>query len=51
MILDRSPEDEPLIPAEKTRIRLDMLRKRQQLNADIQEPIITITSIFAATLI
>ena len=27
MILDRSPDDEPLIPAERTRIRLEMMRK------------------------
>ena len=31
MILDRSPEDEPLIPAEKTRIRLEMLRKKTRV--------------------
>ena len=28
MILDRSPEEEPLIPAERTKIRLEMVRKR-----------------------
>ena len=27
MILDRSPDDEPLIPAERTKIRLEMMRK------------------------
>ena len=31
MILDRSPEEEPLIPAEKTRIRLEMARKKRRL--------------------
>ena len=30
MILDRSPEEEPLIPAEKTRIRLEMARKKRR---------------------
>ena len=30
MILDRSPQEEPLIPAEKTRIRLDLSRKKQR---------------------
>ena len=29
MILDRSPQEEPLIPAEKTKIRLEMSRKKQ----------------------
>ena len=29
MILDRSPEEEPLIPAERTKIRLEMARKRR----------------------
>ena len=28
MILDRSPEDEPLIPSERTKIRIEMLRKK-----------------------
>ena len=29
MTLDRFPEEEPLIPSEKTRIRLEMSRKRK----------------------
>ena len=28
MIVDRSPEDEPLIPMEKTKIRLEIARKK-----------------------
>ena len=32
MILDRSPEDQPLIPSERTKIRLEMQRKKD--NAD-----------------
>ena len=28
MILDRSPEDEPLIPADRTKIRLEMSRSK-----------------------
>ena len=31
MILDRSPEDEPLIPAEKTKIRLEMSRNKRKV--------------------
>ena len=30
MIIDRSPEDEPLIPAERTRIRLEMSRNKRK---------------------
>ena len=30
MILDRSPEDEPLIPAERTKIRMEMLAKKKK---------------------
>ena len=30
MILDRSPVDEPLIPAERTKIRLEMMRKKKK---------------------
>ena len=30
MILDRCPEEEPLIPAAKTRIRLEMARKKRK---------------------
>ena len=30
MILDRSPEEEPLIPAERTEIRLEMARKKKE---------------------
>ena len=29
MILDRAPEDETLIPSERTKIRLEMMRKKQ----------------------
>ena len=29
MILDRCPQEEPLIPAEKTRIRLDLSLKKK----------------------
>ena len=31
MILDRSPEEEPLIPAEKTRIRLEIARNKEKV--------------------
>ena len=31
MILDRSPEEEPLIPSEKTKIRLEMARKKARV--------------------
>ena len=35
MILDRAPEDEPLIPTERTKIRLEMMRtKKRMLNKE-----------------
>ena len=36
MILDRSPEEEPLIPAEKTKIRMEMTRKKQRSERSIK---------------
>ena len=29
MILDRASDDEPLIPGERTKIRLEMMRKKE----------------------
>ena len=40
MILDRSPEDQPLIPAERTKIRMEMRRKKEKenLNTRFESP-------------
>ena len=40
MILDRSPEDEPLIPPERTKIRMEMRRKkaRGNFNSGFESP-------------
>ena len=37
MILDRSPEDEPLIPAEMTKIRMELLRSKAMAKLSIEQ--------------
>ena len=38
MILDRAPENEPLIPAEQTKIRLEMERKKKRAKGSRKNP-------------
>ena len=38
MIIDRTPDDEPLIPCERTKIRLKMMRKKQCTSRRSDEP-------------
>ena len=38
MIIDRSPEDEPLIPSERTKIRLEVMRKKREVEQYYKKP-------------